>query len=76
MNATEIRRWLAPRPFEPFRIVMTDGGVLDVFHPDQMIVFKTLAYVGRCVTAREVAERDITVSLLHVVRLEPLRAVT
>jgi len=75
VNSAELQRWLRDRPFEPFRIVMSDGGVLDVFHPDQIVVLKTLAYVGRCATAREVAERDITISLLHVVRLEPLRKI-
>lgn len=51
---------------------MTDGGVLDVWHPDQLIVSKTTAVVGRRATAQVVAERDVTNSLLHVIRLEPL----
>jgi hypothetical protein len=72
VNSTELNRWVRALPFWPFRIVMSDGGILDVFHPDQMIVLKTLAHVGRCATARDVSERDITISLLHVVRLEPL----
>jgi len=31
-----------------------------------------VAYVGRRATAQVVAERDVTISLLHVIRLEPL----
>ncbi len=72
MNSAELFRWLRGVPFEPFRIVMTDGGVLDIWHPDQLFVLKTVAYVGRRATAQVVAERDVTISLLHVIRLEPL----
>ncbi|HEX3151916.1 MAG TPA: hypothetical protein VHR66_27840 [Gemmataceae bacterium] len=72
MNSAHLTHWLDQRPFEPFRIVMTDGGVLDIFHPDQIILFKTTAHVGRRATAQFIAERDITIALLHVIRLEPL----
>jgi hypothetical protein len=72
MNAAQLRHWLDQRPFAPFRIVMTDGGVLDIFHPDQMMLAKTTARVGRRATAQFIAERDITIALLHVIRLEPL----
>ena len=72
MNRIQILLRLDERPFLPFRIVMTDAGVLDICHPDQMIVSKTTAIVGRRATAQVVAERDVTISLLHVIRLEPL----
>jgi hypothetical protein len=72
VNSAELFRWLRARPFGPFRIDMSDGGVLDIFHPDQLFVLKTMAHVGRRATTRAVAERDVTNSLLHVIRLEPL----
>jgi len=72
VNRAQLLLRLDERPFLPFRIVMTDGGVLDIWHPDQVIVSKTTAVVGRRATAQVVAERDITISLLHVIRLEPL----
>jgi hypothetical protein len=72
VNRAQLLIRLDDRPFLPFRIVMTDGGVLDIFHPDQLVVSKTTAIVGRRATAQVVAERDITISLLHIVRLEPI----
>jgi hypothetical protein len=72
VNRVQLLLRLDERPFLPFRIVMTDGGVLDIWHPDQLIVSKTTAIVGRRATAQVVAERDLTISLLHVIRLEPL----
>jgi hypothetical protein len=72
VNRAQLLLWLEQRPFLPFRVVMTDGGVLDIWHPDQLIVSKTIAVVGRRATAQVVAERDVTNSLLHVIRLEPL----
>jgi len=72
VNRIQFLLRLDQRPFLPFRIVMTDGGVLDIWYPDQLIVSKTTAVVGRRANAQVVAERDVTISLLHVVRLEPL----
>lgn len=72
MNWAHLLRLLAYRPFRPFRIVMTDGGCLDVFHPDQLLPSRTTAVVGRRASTTAVSERDVTISLLHVVRLEPL----
>jgi hypothetical protein len=72
VNRVQFLLRLDERPFLPFRIVMTDGGVFDIWHPDQLIVSKTTAIVGRRATTQVVAERDVTISLLHVTRLEPL----
>jgi hypothetical protein len=76
VNSAQLDIWLSRRPFEPFRIVMSDSGVIDVFHPDQVIPLKTTALVGRRATGHDVAERDITIALLHIVRLEPIKAVS
>jgi hypothetical protein len=72
VNSARLLLWLAVRPFRPFRIVMSDSGVIDVFHPDQLIPSKTTAVVGQRASASRVSNRDITISLLHIVRLEPL----
>ena len=76
MNSAQLDIWLSRRPFEPFRIVMSDSGVIDVFHPDQVIALKTTATIGRRFAPHDVAERDITIALLHVVRLEPIKIST
>jgi hypothetical protein len=72
VNSAELFRWLRAKPFKSFRIVMTDGEALEVFHPDQLVPFKGTAIVGRRVSAQSINERDVTISLLHAVRLEPI----
>jgi hypothetical protein len=72
VNSAELVRWLQTKPFGAFRIVMTDGSCLDIFHPDQVIPSKGTAKVGRRVSLSSINERDITISLLHVIRIEPI----
>jgi hypothetical protein len=72
VNSAQLLEWLRVRPFQPFRIVMTDGGCLDIFHPEQVIPFRGTAIVGRRTTAAGPTSRDVNISLLHVIRLEPL----
>jgi len=72
VNSSEFFRWLRAKPFAPFRIVMTDGSALEIFHPDQVVPFKGTALVGRRVSLASLNERDISISLLHVIRLEPI----
>lgn len=63
------------QPFEPFRLVMTDGEGYDIFHPDLLLVGKRTATVGLTGDPGQVFyERTVKVDLLHIVRLEPLNA--
>lgn len=72
MEAEELREVLRQTPFEPFRIVMTDGASLDVRHPDLLWVGKRTAYVGLTgEPGQTLFERSVRVDLLHVVRTEP-----
>lgn len=75
MNSAELHRWLAVRPFQPFRICMTDGAKLDVLHPDAIIVMKGTAYIARRSAPGVLTEPHSTISLLHVVRIEPIESV-
>ncbi len=73
MRPEDFREHLDQRPFEPFRIFLTDGETLDVTHPDQCIVARSTVYVG--IPAKDapgVAERVAHCSLVHIVRFEPL----
>jgi hypothetical protein len=73
MAPEELRESLRQQPFEPFRIVVTDGAGYDIRHPDLLWVGKRTAYVG--ITghpAQTFFERAVKVDLLHIVRLEPL----
>ena len=41
-----LRESLRQQPFEPFRLVMTDGEAYDIRHPDLLWVGRRSAYVG------------------------------
>lgn len=63
------------QPFEPFRLVMTDGEGYDIFHPDLLLVGKRTATVGLTGDPGQVFyERTVNVDLLHIIRLEPIAA--
>ena len=73
MSPFEIRTALRKQPFEPFRLVMTDGGSLDIRHPDLLWVGQESAHVGLTGDpAQTLFERFVFVDLAHIIRLEPL----
>jgi hypothetical protein len=73
MSPDELREGSRQQPFQPFRLVLTDGKEYDIRHPDLLWVGRRSAMVG--LTADPGAtfyERAVRVDLLHVVRIEPL----
>jgi len=75
MAPEELRRTLKQQPFEPFRLVMTDGVSYEVRHPDLLLVGKRTALVGLVGdAAQEYFEQTIKVDLLQIIRLEPIGA--
>jgi hypothetical protein len=73
MSPEELRETLKHQPFEPFRLVMTDGIGYDIVHPDLLWVGKRSAMVGLTgQPGQTFYERAVKVDLLHVIRLEPL----
>lgn len=73
MNPQELRDTLRQQPFEPFRLVTTDGGGYDIRHPDLLWVGRSTAMVGLTGEAGQTFyERAVKIALLHIVRLEPL----
>jgi hypothetical protein len=76
VNPQEIKRLLTRTPFVPFRIHTSDGKYLDVNHPEMAFLSRALLFVGRPVAdpTQDIPERVDEVSLLHVVRTEPLVA--
>lgn len=75
MSADELRDVLRRQPFEPFRLVMTDGAGFEVRHPDLLWVGRRSAMVGLTGDpGQTLYERAVKVDLLHVIRLEPLGA--
>ena len=73
MAPEELRDTLRQQPFEPFRLVMTDGEGYDIRHPDLLWIGNRTAYVGLTgEPGQTFFERSVRVDLLHVVRIVPL----
>ena len=73
MRAEDVVELLKARPFEPFRIHLSDGAQFDISHPDQAIVTRSAVHVP--VPDPEVvglAEKVIRCAIIHITRLEPI----
>jgi hypothetical protein len=77
MRPQDLKEELRRQPFDPVRLHLTDGTVYEIRHPDLVMVGRSKLLVG---TPAEgvpgVFERYDVVSLLHVVRLEPIEPPT
>ena len=73
MRPEDIRQFLLRRPFQPFRLTLTDGRTYDIRHPELAMVGRSTVAIG--VPAPEESEpvydRLVTVSLLHIMQAEP-----
>lgn len=67
---------LDAEPFAPFRVHTSDGKYLDVPHPELAFLSRAILLVGEGVDhpTQDIPVRVNSVSMLHVVRLEPLIA--
>jgi hypothetical protein len=75
MRQIDEERWLRYRPFQPFRIHLTTGITFDVRHPDQAVADRSTVAISvpaASVTGTESFQHDITISLTHIVYLEPI----
>ena len=73
MTPEELNNSLRHQPFQPFRIVLTDGAAYDVRYPELLWVGQRTAYVGLTGNAAQIFfERSVKVDLLHITRIEPL----
>ncbi len=64
------------RPFEPFRIQMSDGSSFDVLHPDQAMVTRGHLIVGLPPEASENGgwfDTTVKLSILHITELRPIQ---
>ncbi len=77
MRPEDVREFLRRRPFRPFRLTLTDGRTYDVMHPELAIVGRSWVEVGlaRPGDPENIAERLISVSLLHIMQIEPMESV-
>jgi hypothetical protein len=73
MAPHELRDTLRQQPFQPFRLVMTDGTGFEIRHPDLLWVGQFSAMVGLTgEPGQTYYERAVRVGLDYVIRSEPL----
>ena len=77
MRPTDLMNVLRARPFRPFRLVMSDGTVYEVRHPEIVIVARSTAVIGDpAPDSPEMAERYDIIGLAHIVRIDFLEQPT
>ncbi len=74
MHPEEFREFLRRQPFQPFRITLTDGRTYDIFHPELAMVGHSTIAIGLLGDDNEepIYDRLVTISLLHVMQIEPV----
>lgn len=76
MPPADLLQALRKRPFEPFRIQVSDGSVYNVHHPELVMVGMGSAIIGMPAAGQTQLpyERYETIALNHIVKLIPLSA--
>jgi hypothetical protein len=78
MRPNDVRVFLQDQPFQPFRITLTDGRTYEIRHPEFVMVGRSSLVIGfpapgEADEAEPIYDRFVTVSLLHVMQMEPLQ---
>jgi hypothetical protein len=76
MSPRDLLQRVRQRPFNPFRLVVSEGATYEVRHPEQVMVARDSAVIGLLGVGPDQGfyETTVLVDLIHVVRLEPLAA--
>ncbi len=76
MRPEDIRESLKRRPFQPFRVTLTDGRTYDVRHPEMAMVGRSSVVIGLPPPGdgEPIFDRLVTVSLLDIMQVEPQEA--
>ena len=73
MRLEDVQEIVDKRPFEPFRICMTDGRTYDITHPELCLPGRTKVHVAVPESkAKRLIMRVDQCALVHIVRFEPL----
>ena len=77
MRPQDILEHLRVQPFRPIRVTLTDGRTYDVVHPELAMVGHSTVIIGvpRPRASEPVFDRAVTVSLLHIMQIEPIAPV-
>jgi len=72
MRVEDLKKVLDRRPFEPLRIHISSGDHLDVRHPEMVILSRSMIFIA-IKFVRGIVHDFAWYSLIHVVKVEPLR---
>jgi len=75
MRPEDVREHIVAEPFEPFRIILSDGATFDIRHPELCIIGRSSLHL--VIPDRKhpwMADRVSHCSLIHVTRIEPIDA--
>ena len=73
MRLEDVQELIRKRPFEPFRICMTDGRSYDIDHPELCMPGRNKVHVAvPDPKAKRLIMRVDQCALVHIVRFEPL----
>ncbi|OAI51208.1 hypothetical protein AYO44_17195 [Planctomycetaceae bacterium SCGC AG-212-F19] len=76
-SAEDIQARLRIKPFQPFRILASEGQRFDIYHPDLVFVGRRFLEIGFPDAANPTIFDKLTrLALVHVVALEELPAQT
>jgi hypothetical protein len=71
--ASDLLEWLEAKPFMPFRLHLSDGRTFDIRGANQVWPGRQTAVLGfPSADDPRLIDRHTTVSLLHIVSVEPL----
>jgi hypothetical protein len=72
MTPETIQEQLRMRPFQPFRVCLSDGAVYEVRQPRMALVLQREVIVALPKPGQEIARRAVSCDLLHITRIEPI----
>ncbi|UCC32475.1 MAG: hypothetical protein JSU86_09370 [Phycisphaerales bacterium] len=73
MDADELYHRVRERPFDPFRIYVSDGMAYHVKHPEQIMIGRRSSHVGLG-DGEGPFQRIAVVANIHIARIEPLES--
>ena len=72
MRPEEIQRHVAKRPFEPFRVSLSDGSSIVVEHPELILVTRTSVTIAVRPRPGALPVINVFVDPIHVTRVDPV----
>lgn len=77
MRPDDLLKRLEDQPFKPFRVHLSDGTVLDVTSPGDVVVGPSTAMLftrfGRTEQGRRIVEDWRTIALMHITQFSDIR---